>query len=208
VSGRGQLTPEQRKKLSKALTGRRFSEEHRVKISKALTGRKLSEEHRNKMSAFMLGNNPSEESRRKMSIARKGKKLSEEAVRKMRDSKTGKEPTRDDFKKGPNHMLSLVGEIRDPEGRVHRIRNVTHFVRENPHLFNPEDIVWRTDKGRGCLAQKGISSVLSTARSAVSSWKGWTKVSNTEVFYNDSKDLLDRDVQAMEDHANRALGDY
>ena len=71
-------TLETRKKLSIALTGRKFSEEHRKNISLARTGTKASPETRAKLSAVFKGKTKSPEHQAKITAALKGKKFTPE----------------------------------------------------------------------------------------------------------------------------------
>ena len=41
---------------------------------------------------------------------------------------------------GPQHHQSRRWYFRDPANRPHTVLNLRHFVRENPHLFAPEDL--------------------------------------------------------------------
>lgn len=99
--------------------------------------------------------------------------------------------------KGPQHKNGVICEIRSPTNVVWYVRNITDFVRTHPHLFDPEDVVWVNYKahlGREawrCRAQKGIMK-LREAKDPRGSWKGWTLVSDVEVYKNKGKDLLDR----------------
>lgn len=76
--------------ISKALTGKIFSEEWKRNISKAMTGKKLSEETKRKISESHKGNKHSEEAKRKISESQKGYKHSEEAKRKISEAHKGK----------------------------------------------------------------------------------------------------------------------
>ena len=68
--------------------------------------------------------------------------------------------------------------LTDPQGRRHEIVNLYHFVRQNPGLFRPQDIIWkRTGGGRRgtggeyCNATAGLFNV---SRGRAKKWKGWT----------------------------------
>lgn len=72
----GNICEETRKKISKAMKGKKLaprSEEHRRKISEANKGKHFSEETRRKLSEAKKGKYPSKETRRKLSEAKKGK---------------------------------------------------------------------------------------------------------------------------------------
>ena len=77
------LSEEHKRKISKALTGRKLSAETIIK----LTGRKLSEEHKRNLSK--AHNGISKETRHKMNISHKGYKQTEETKRKIGNAKKG-----------------------------------------------------------------------------------------------------------------------
>ncbi|MBA7512994.1 hypothetical protein ES705_05003 [subsurface metagenome] len=76
--------------ISKALTGKIFSEEWKRNISKAMTGKKLSEEIKRKISESQKGHKVTEETRRKISEVNKGKIFSEKARKNMSEGQKGK----------------------------------------------------------------------------------------------------------------------
>jgi tRNA nucleotidyltransferase/poly(A) polymerase len=172
-----------REKMSAAKQGRKLSPEHIEKIRLALLGRKLSPEHIEKMRAAKLG-----------------RKLSPEHIEKIRLLKLQQTPevryknSQAHLIKGPQHHLSNVCDFRSPTNVVWHVSNIGHFVRTHKHLFDESDATW-INSGRSlrCRAADGLRSLCSRA-SPLSSWKGWTLVSDVEHFKNDGNDLLDRAV--------------
>jgi group I intron endonuclease len=81
---------ETRKKISKALKGKKLSEQTKRKMSAVRKGKKHSEEAKRKMSDTLKGKPKSEEHIRKISDAFKGRKISEETKRKISDAQKGK----------------------------------------------------------------------------------------------------------------------
>ena len=83
---------EQRKLLSKKMTGQTMSEETKEKLRKANLGRKASEETRKKISESNKGKSHkiSEEGRKAIVETNKNRKVSEETRRKMSEAKIGK----------------------------------------------------------------------------------------------------------------------
>lgn len=63
-----------------------------------------------------------------------------------------------------------------PTDKIYHIKNLHHFVRQNPHLFNESDVIWKRKSGvRGtggeyCNATAGISNIQGGKTQA---WKGW-----------------------------------
>lgn len=93
----------------------------------------------------------------------------------------------------PVHIRALNWIVRDPANRVHQFKNLALFIRTNPDLFSPEDVVWvKRGNGMNCRAMSGISSIRPTCRKVRPTWKGWTWVSIHERRFNDGNDLLDR----------------
>jgi hypothetical protein len=94
-------------------------------------------------------------------------------------------------KKGPTHWGAMIGAVRSPENIVYEFRNLTHFVREHPHLFNPDDVMWRKrGSNETCRAAKGLINLFGKGKVVNGSWKGWTRYSRVEQDYNVGEDLL------------------
>lgn len=80
------LSPETKANMIKYRIGKKLSEETRTKISNALSGRIFSEDTKRKMSESQLGRIHSEESKRKMSESQKNKIVTDETRMKMKQS--------------------------------------------------------------------------------------------------------------------------
>ena len=67
-------------------------------------------------------------------------------------------------------------QVVSPDNQVFIVKNLYQFVRDNPHLFNPLDIVFKRQGGkRGtggeyCNATAGL---LNVSNKRQSKWKGW-----------------------------------
>lgn len=64
--------------------------------------------------------------------------------------------------------------------RVHlTFTNLNHFVRENAHLFNPEDVIWKPPLSNPwCRASRGLYNLFKEKKPD-SIWKGWKAVSKS-----------------------------
>jgi hypothetical protein len=97
--------------------------------------------------------------------------------------------------KNENHYRATEGFLRDPKGRLHKFKNLSHFIRENSHLFSEEDVTWRkSSRYFKCRALGGLQSIMPTKKNPMGSWKGWTIGSMVEsiCFSGENKDALDR----------------
>jgi hypothetical protein len=172
--------------------GRKLSPETKEKIRSALLGKKHA-------TARNKGRKHTPETREKMRLAKlgkqysvKGRKHTLEAIEKMRLSHLGKEyiyPYR-----GTQHHMAFACEFRSPTNVVWYVKNVRHFVRTHPELFDPEDVIMKKQKSSKyyyCNAASGLGKLTGRTRPR-GSWKGWTLVSKVEKEDNKGKDLLDR----------------
>jgi hypothetical protein len=129
----------------------------------------------------------------------KGRIFSPETREKMRVAWFGKQHKLPGMAKGPQHHKSIVCELRSPTGIVWYVKNVRHFIRTHPELFNPEDLIINKYKDGSvrCKAISGLAKLTARTRPA-GSWKGWTLVSKVENYDNKGKDLLDRVTTAQD----------
>ena len=83
--------------------------------------------------------------------------------------------------KSVNNIHAKEWILIAPDDKIYRITNLHHFVRNNPHLFNPKDVEWKrkgSKRGAGgeyCNATAGLSNVRGGKSNA---WKGW-RLKNT-----------------------------
>lgn len=71
--------------------------------------------------------------------------------------------------------------LKSPDNKTYTFTNLMHFVRTNTHLFDPDDVAWRT-KSNGvewCRASSGLA-LLAKRKKAPLSWKGWRLISLTK----------------------------
>jgi hypothetical protein len=91
---------------------------------------------------------------------------------------------------GVLHHGARIWRLRSPKNKVYEFRNLQEFIRQNPGLFDPEDVVIRSyGKSR---AASGLGMLSERWANGAGSWKGWTWASQVERLKNDGKDLLDR----------------
>ena len=195
------LTAEHIEKLRLAKLGKKFSPEHLHNLRLANCGRKFSPETIEKMRLAKLGKKFSPAHIYNLRLANFGRKLSPEAREKIRLAHSGRTCTEPKRAKGPQHCGSIVCELRSSTNVVWYVKNVRHFVRTHPELFNPEDLIMKKYKSgsSNCNAVAGLLSLTAIKR-PVGSWKGWTLVSKVEHYDNKGKDLLDRVL--VEDNDN------
>lgn len=100
--------------------------------------------------------------------------------------------------KGVQHGCSTVFHLRDPNNREYHFKNLADFIRKNENLFLPDDVKWKSigESGENCRAYQGLLSLRPFLRDGrpkprvEGTWKGWTWISNVEVFLNAGDDLL------------------
>jgi hypothetical protein len=80
--------------------------------------------------------------------------------------------------KGPNYYTSKGWALKDARGFCYEFTNVTHFILQNPHLFDELDVQWRPRKpgqtALFCRAQIGLGSLRPTRKRSTLTWKGWS----------------------------------
>jgi len=94
------------------------------------------------------------------------------------------------LKKRENHQCALVWRIKSPDNQIYTFRNLMLFVRENGHLFDPNDAVAKLGQ-RCCNAVSGICSISPRAKRPKGSWKGWRIDSQQERLFHEGKTLLE-----------------
>ena len=191
---RSNPSAETRERMRMAQLGKKHSKEHREKISKSLMGRQHSEETREKLRLAQLGRKASDEVKEKLRLAHLGNIPTSETREKMSLAATGRVAKTPKTMKGPTNAKAITSIIRSPTGRTYHVKNVAHFVRENNHMFAPEELEVKKNMRGECLAIVGIRSVARVGKSAVPTWKGWTRVSAAECNLNDGVDLLGREI--------------
>lgn len=78
--------------------------------------------------------------------------------------------------KGSDNCNAKWYAVVAPFGKVISGANLSQLVRDNEHLFDPKDAVWKKNKfgtDMWCRAMIGLRSLFRSKRPA-KSWKGWT----------------------------------
>jgi len=137
-----------------------------------------------------MGRKHTPETKEKIRLSKLGRKHTPETKEKIRLLKLQQTPevryknSQAHLIKGPQHPAGVVCDFRSPTNVVWHVSNIGHFVRTHKHLFDESDATW-INSGRSlrCRAADGLRSLCSRA-SPLSSWKGWTLVSDVERFKN------------------------
>jgi hypothetical protein len=74
------------------------------------------------------------------------------------------------MQKGPDNQFAKDFSVIDPEGRTHNGRNILHFVRIHPELFDLSDL--HVQHG-SCRAAKSLCKLRPNGAHSKLSWKGW-----------------------------------
>jgi hypothetical protein len=155
-------------------------------------------ERNRKLSEANRGRIISEKQRQHHSEMLRGRKSEPEHVEKRAAALRGRPQVAELTKKGPTNQRSIEGVLRSPENKLYPFRNLTHFVRENPQLFAPEDVVWKKERHAiQCRASRGLIGLFGHSKDVRGSWKGWTRYSWVEHTFNAGDDLLKRPVAEL-----------
>lgn len=88
------------------------------------------------------------------------------------------------------HFRAITGIFRSPSNTTHRFKNLTKFVRDNKHLFNPEETRHKPYKDSSTYRCNAITGLMSIITGRRGTWKGWTIVGFTDTFYNRGENML------------------
>lgn len=176
------LTPEQRAEQSRRNIAKAYTPETRAKQSEAA---KKSGHWKKGLPALLLAAKKPENLARRLEGVRNSEKLKKAA------RESGKKFVHLAHKAFAESPLCQKGEqninaerwrVRSPHNVVYEFTNLAHFVRQNPELFDTEDLVWRTT-GRSsytCRAFAGLSSLSPRRKRVTGTWKGWLWVGTYE----------------------------
>ena len=169
--------------------------QHRAKLSKSLTEKwrsgtrkPMNPESRKKQI----------ENSRKANIGNPGPQLSRDQLIEL-----GKKVSNSHRAQGDHHFMAKPWRLLSPQNVTYEFRNLLHFIRENEHLFNPEDVVWvlHTNGSSRCNASTGLGSISPRLKNPNGSWKGWRIDSQQERVFHEGKTLLE-DITLPQDSSN------
>jgi len=106
---------------------------------------------------------------------------------------------------GEDHGMAKPWRLRSPRNVVYEFRNLIHFVRENGHLFDAEDVAWRRKPGNRthtCRAVGGLNSISPRLKKPNGSWKGWRIDSQQERLFYEGLSLLEDITPASSNSPN------
>lgn len=108
-------------------------------------------------------------------LARFDKLHSSECMAKSQRTMRGRPQVAASTAKAVSNKAAVRFKFRDPDGKIWEGRNISHFVREHAHLFDPPDARWRpAGKQRGLFYCTALSGLLQLHRHSIQTWKGWT----------------------------------
>lgn len=188
---RRKLTPEQKEAIGARTRGKKRSPEVVEKVKRANIGKKRTPEQNAAMRARVIAGHA--EGRYKTPLAKQ-----EARNRAISEARRGIPITKGPGKKGPGHFNAASGIVRAPNGLLHRVKNFTHFVRENPGLFTAEQL--QVNKHGQVLAACGLRRLFHLCKGTPGSWHGWTVFSEVERLDNRGRDLLSR--RPLEDYCH------
>ena len=124
-------------RISKALTGRTFSDEHRKNLSKSQKGRIISKEVRQRMSEAHVGITHTEETKQKIREASTGRVKSEEERKKISESRKGE--------KHPFYGKSFTEDHRKNLSKAQSGESAHNYGKPPWEAYKKESvlIVWR-----------------------------------------------------------------
>lgn len=79
--------------------------------------------------------------------------------------------------KGENNHIAKHWRVRAPSGHILEGISLRNLIRENAHLFSPEDVKFRQNEhgtDLWCRADMGIRALFKSKK-PIGSWKGWTR---------------------------------
>lgn len=152
------------------LSGKPQSPKHREAISRGM--RRASEQGRLRP--------PSEQAKMAMQLAARQPEAVAKSAKTRSELLTGRPQRMDGRSAAAEHnSRSKTYTVLTPDRVHYTFTNLNHFVRENAHLFNPEDVIWKPPLSNPwCRASRGLYSLFKETKPE-SIWKGWRGVSKS-----------------------------
>jgi hypothetical protein len=65
-------------------------------------------------------------------------------------------------------------ELISPDKKKYTVKNINNFIRDNEHLFHPDDVIWTKSHCRASVGLHSLNQInKKTGRPRALSWKGW-----------------------------------
>jgi hypothetical protein len=153
-----------------------------------LTGKSQSREHSEAISrgmkrAFQQGRlkPPSDQTKMAMMLAARHPDAIAKSAKTRSKIMKGRAQRMDGRSAAAEHNArSKKYTVLSPDRVHYTFTNLKHFVRENAHMFSPEDVIWKPPlKNPWCRASCGLYSLFKETKPC-SIWKGWRAVSKSK----------------------------
>ncbi len=117
-------------------------------------------------------------------IARRDPSETKKIMEKLHTETVTKKRAELSMAKGENHEKAQAWSLKSPDGRIHQFKNLRKFVRDNPALFDSEDVKLRPRTGHGMQnwsrAITGLAALSPRRKECRLTYKGWMWHVNTE----------------------------
>jgi hypothetical protein len=152
-----------------------------------LAGKSQSPEHREAIRRGMLRASelgrlkpPTEQTKMAMQLAARQPEAIAKSAKTRSEIMTGRAQRMDGRSAAAEHNArSKTYTVLSPDRVHYTFTNLKHFVRENAHMFCPEDVIWKPPlKNPWCRATCGLYSLFKVTKPS-SIWKGWRGVSKS-----------------------------
>lgn len=123
---------------------------------------------------------PSEQAKMAMQLAARQPEAVAKSAKTRSELLTGRPQRMEGRSAAAEHnSRSKTYTVLTPDRVHYTFTNLNHFVRENAHLFNPEDVIWKPPlRNPWCRASRGLYSLFKETKPE-SMWKGWRGVNKS-----------------------------
>ena len=99
------------------------------------------------------------------------------AARRVAEQKVGVPNSPGPSAKGPDNWKAKYWILKAPTQKIIQGWNLNELIRQNTHLFDPDDVVWYGKSKCQCRASKGLRYLFEMKKDGsgpkAHSWKGW-----------------------------------